>query len=55
MRDMNDQIITHQECSFCDECFIIPTIQREFVLQSASKLEEKKETDWVKMGWMWMG
>lgn len=32
-----------------------PTIQREFVLQSASKFEEKKETDWVKMGWMWMG
>lgn len=33
-----------------------PTIQREFVLvlQSASKFEEKKETDWVKMGWMWM-
>lgn len=48
MRDMNDQIITHQECSFCDEHFIIPTIQREFVLQHQNL--RKRRDGWGKNG-----
>lgn len=45
MRDMNDQIITYQEC---DKRFIIPSIQREFVLHHQNL--RKRRDGWGKNG-----
>lgn len=47
---MNDQIITHQECSFCDECFIIPNNTKRICTSISMKIWGKERDGWGKNG-----